>query len=109
MSYDRANQRARSNHRATGTEWRCFGCARSEIAADTARSPNGQAKARTVIRRPILVLPTLGTAAELLGCQCVTDIFASVLGPGVGRGVDIEVAGSRGRGALRGHHGDQQA
>ena len=43
------------------------------------------------------------------GCQCVPDIFAPVLGPGVGRGVDFEVGGSRGRGSLRGHHGDQQA
>jgi hypothetical protein len=37
------------------------------------------------------------------------DILAPVLGPGVGRGVDFEVGGSRGRGSLRGHHGDQEA
>jgi Rhodopirellula transposase DDE domain len=43
------------------------------------------------------------------GCQRMPDIFAPVLGPGVGRGVDFEVGGSRGRGSLRGHHGDQQA
>jgi hypothetical protein len=43
------------------------------------------------------------------GCPCAPDIFAPVLGPGVGRGVDFEVGGSRGRGSLRGHHGDQQA
>jgi hypothetical protein len=43
------------------------------------------------------------------GCQCVPDIFAPVLGLGVGRGVDFEVGGSRGRGSLGGHHGDQQA
>ena len=43
------------------------------------------------------------------GWECVAGIFAPVLGPGVGRGVDFEVGGSRGRGSLRGHHGDQQA
>ena len=43
------------------------------------------------------------------GCQCVPDIFAPVLGPGVGRGMDFEVGGSPGRGSLGGHHGDQQS
>jgi hypothetical protein len=43
------------------------------------------------------------------GCQCVPSIFAPVPGAEVGRGVDFEVGGSRGRGSLRGHHGDQQA
>ena len=43
------------------------------------------------------------------GLECVPGIFAPVPGAGVGRGVDFEVGGSRGRGSLRGHHGDQQA
>jgi hypothetical protein len=50
-----------------------------------------------------------GTGAKLGGCQCVPDIFALILGPGVGRGVDFEVGGSRRGGSLRGHHEDQQA
>ena len=69
----------------------------------------------------ILIAPTFTTAGVLAllglrrgpprnwGCQCVPGIFAPVLGPGVGRGVDFEVGGSRGRGSVRGHHGDQQA
>jgi CRP/FNR family cyclic AMP-dependent transcriptional regulator len=50
-----------------------------------------------------------GGLVQNWGCQCMPDIFAPVLGTGVGRGVDFEGGGSRGRGSLRGHHGDQQA
>jgi hypothetical protein len=50
-----------------------------------------------------------GGLVQNWGYQWLPDIFAPVLGPGVGRGVDFEVGGSRRRGSLRGHHEDQQA
>jgi hypothetical protein len=47
-------------------------------------------------------LPDVRGLVQNWGCQCVPDIFAPVLGPGAGRGVDFEVGGSWGRGSLRG-------
>jgi hypothetical protein len=51
-----------------------------------------------------------GTTAKL-GVLVRAGYFRSCsqIRPGVGRGVDFEVVGSRGRRSLRGHHGDQQA
>jgi hypothetical protein len=66
------------------------------------------ARGVTPMRRQALT-PLMVGLVHNWGCQCAPDILAPVLGPGVGRGVDFEVGGSRVRGSLRGHHGDQQA
>jgi hypothetical protein len=74
--------------------------------AQTAGSQSTKPSLKSSGETPRLIIQGL---VQNSGCQCVPGIFAPVLGPGVGRGVDFEVGGSRGRGSLRGHHGDQQA